>query len=251
MGKCYDTYHSFWGGWAYMKGYKYHWSWGRWAYVRWGPHRFQCLFMWILDMTVQSIFERGTSWSGRASRPSASRVSRQCNLGGREGAKLKGCATGIWKRVRAQLLLSIVYFYNDQLFYFSYVVTWFNLLRCCHPEGLQRRVLDATLCRYHPFGGGRGWEGDDDDDDDDDDDGSIQSFSRLELGISSDTRDDYVFKLWENKNDHQAAPQGPSEARSGPPRGGAGRRPNRPGPRSKPLPPKRQQPAAPSPSQAG
>ena len=66
---------------------------------------------------------------------------------------------------------------NDQLFYFSYVVTWFNSLRYCHPERLQRRVLGATLCRYHPFGSGRGWEGDDDDhdddDDDDDDDGDI------------------------------------------------------------------------------
>ena len=34
-------------------------------------------------------------------------------------------------------------------------------------------MLGATLCRYHPFGSGRGWEGDDDDHDDDDDDGDI------------------------------------------------------------------------------
>ena len=57
-------------------------------------------------------------------------------------------------------------------------------------------MLGATLCRYHPFGSGRGWEGDDDDHDDDDDDEDDDDDDDGDIG----GRDHGVQKL-QRKND--------------------------------------------------
>ena len=59
-------------------------------------------------------------------------------------------------------------------------------------------MLGATLCRYHPFGSGRGWEGDDDDHDDgdDDDDADDDGYDDDDIG----GRDHGVQKL-QRKND--------------------------------------------------